>query len=134
MGNIESQLTHDAVALKAAKAMIDESEKLIKDGGSINQSHRKVLHSYLANVVPFLMKQEVLGGVEKVTLDHEKWKALIEWPLTYFMCGEDPEIGLAKIREMDSPPQICGKVFDIGDPTYTCKYVFVNNSQTSRSV
>lgn len=123
MGNVESHVGQCLGALKATKDMKEESDRIIKDGGTINQFSRKILHSYLANVIPVITKTEEVNGVEKTIVDHEKWKALVEWPLGYFICGEDPEIGLAKIREQDSPPEICGKVFDIGDPTYTCKYV-----------
>ena len=126
MGNIESLVSHNPAALKAARAMIDESAKIIKDGAVMNQSGRKILHSYLANIIPILLQQERTNGVEKAFVDKEKWKALIEWPLGYFICGEDPEIGLAKIKELDTAPKVCGKLFDIGDPTYTCKYVVIH--------
>ena len=123
MGNIESHVVDDPSAHKAVTAMVDEYNRIIGGRGIANQTLREILYSYLASVVPLTLKKERVNDVEKLVIDHKKWKPLIEWPLGYFICGEDPDIELGRIKEMDSAPMFCGKVFEMGDPTYSCKYV-----------
>ena len=124
MGNIESYVLNDPLVMKAVRAMVDESNKIIKDRDAASQSSRKILYSYLANVIPLTLQHGKVNDVEKVVVQEQKWKALIEWPLGYFICGEDPDTGLRRIKDVGNPPQICGKVFEMGDPTYSCKYVY----------
>lgn len=120
MGNIESGLGNDSNALEAVKLMKAEADRIISKRDPTCDT-RKLLHSYLAHVVPYILKRDFVNGVEKVLLNEEKWNVLIERPLGFFLCGEEPAQGLEKIKQLNSPPQFCGKVFNIGDPTYTCK-------------
>ncbi|XP_065059520.1 E3 ubiquitin-protein ligase UBR2-like [Rhopilema esculentum] len=121
MGNTESILGSGNNAARAAKAMADETARVSNDGELPNESSREILHRYIANIIPCILKTEKVNGVYKVLMDDSGWQKLVEWPLGFYICGENPDFGWEKIKAMNSPPQFCGKVFDIGDPTYSCK-------------
>uniref|UniRef100_A0A182SCZ6 Uncharacterized protein n=1 Tax=Anopheles maculatus TaxID=74869 RepID=A0A182SCZ6_9DIPT len=38
-----------------------------------------------------------------------------------FICGSDPEEFLEKIKQTDTVSSVCGRVFKIGEPTYSCR-------------
>lgn len=43
-------------------------------------------------------------------------------PLEVFLCNSiDSEKILNKLHEFDDPPQLCGKVFKAGEPSYFCR-------------
>lgn len=41
--------------------------------------------------------------------------------LEQLMCGDNPEIVFAKLKHEDNVPSVCGRVFKIGEPTYSCR-------------
>uniref|UniRef100_A0A4W5MEI4 E3 ubiquitin-protein ligase n=1 Tax=Hucho hucho TaxID=62062 RepID=A0A4W5MEI4_9TELE len=45
---------------------------------------------------------------------------LLQAPLEWYLCGEDPSTGLAKLEQNNQPSQLCGHVFKVGEPTYSC--------------
>lgn len=59
----------------------------------------------------------------KALINEEKCQRMIFAPLEYFICGEDPTIGFQKLQSSNSPSQLCGKVFKVGEPTYSCRFV-----------
>lgn len=59
----------------------------------------------------------------KVQINEEKCQRAIFAPLEYIICGEDPSIGFEKLQSTNSPSQLCGKVFKVGEPTYSCRFV-----------
>uniref|UniRef100_A0A8C9W3E4 E3 ubiquitin-protein ligase n=1 Tax=Scleropages formosus TaxID=113540 RepID=A0A8C9W3E4_SCLFO len=42
-------------------------------------------------------------------------------PLEWYLCDEDPSAGLAKLEQSNQPSQLCGHVFKVGEPTYSCR-------------
>uniref|UniRef100_A0A4W5MB79 E3 ubiquitin-protein ligase n=1 Tax=Hucho hucho TaxID=62062 RepID=A0A4W5MB79_9TELE len=46
---------------------------------------------------------------------------LLQAPLEWYLCGEDPSTGLAKLEQNNQPSQLCGHVFKVGEPTYSCR-------------
>uniref|UniRef100_A0A673M9G8 E3 ubiquitin-protein ligase n=1 Tax=Sinocyclocheilus rhinocerous TaxID=307959 RepID=A0A673M9G8_9TELE len=42
-------------------------------------------------------------------------------PLEWYLCGEEPSVGLAKLEQNNQPSQLCGHVFKVGEPTYSCR-------------
>lgn len=63
----------------------------------------------------------------KAVINEEKCQRMIFAPLEYFVCGEDPKTGFQKLQSMNSPSQLCGKVFKVGEPTYSCRFVQRNH-------
>ncbi|XP_066553161.1 E3 ubiquitin-protein ligase UBR2 isoform X2 [Amia ocellicauda] len=42
-------------------------------------------------------------------------------PLDFYLCGEDPAVGLTKLKQANKPSHLCGHVFKVGEPTYSCR-------------
>lgn len=43
-------------------------------------------------------------------------------PLEVYLCNSiDSEKALGKLKEFEDPPQLCGKVFKAGEPSYFCR-------------
>ena len=42
-------------------------------------------------------------------------------PLEKFICNGDPKTVLQQLSALDKPPSVCGKVFKMGEPTYSCR-------------
>ena len=41
--------------------------------------------------------------------------------LEKFICGDDPKEMFKKLSSLNSPQTTCGKVFKVGEPTYSCR-------------
>lgn len=48
-------------------------------------------------------------------------KAAIIDVLEELICGDNPQLVLEKIKTEDNVPSVCGRVFKIGEPTYSCR-------------
>ena len=49
-------------------------------------------------------------------------KKLLFRPMEVFLCdSSDPEEEFRRLKERDDPPDLCGKVFKMGEPTYSCR-------------
>ncbi|XP_077410578.1 E3 ubiquitin-protein ligase UBR2 isoform X2 [Vanacampus margaritifer] len=42
-------------------------------------------------------------------------------PLEWLLLGEDPAAGLPQLQENNQPSPLCGHVFKVGEPTYSCR-------------
>ncbi|XP_037135452.1 E3 ubiquitin-protein ligase UBR2 isoform X1 [Syngnathus acus] len=42
-------------------------------------------------------------------------------PLEWLLLGEDPAVGLPQLQENNQPSPLCGHVFKVGEPTYSCR-------------
>ncbi|XP_068457943.1 E3 ubiquitin-protein ligase UBR2 isoform X2 [Clinocottus analis] len=42
-------------------------------------------------------------------------------PLEWFLLGEEPATGLHLLQENNQPSPLCGHVFKVGEPTYSCR-------------
>ncbi|XP_067844936.1 E3 ubiquitin-protein ligase UBR2 isoform X4 [Heptranchias perlo] len=42
-------------------------------------------------------------------------------PMEWYLCGEDPTMGMTKLEKANKSSQLCGRVFKIGEPTYSCR-------------
>lgn len=61
----------------------------------------------------------------KAAINEEKCQRIIFTTLEYFLCGEDPFVGFQKLLNANSPSQLCGKVFKVGEPTYSCRFATI---------
>ncbi|KAG2467425.1 UBR2 ligase, partial [Polypterus senegalus] len=46
---------------------------------------------------------------------------LLLGPMEWYLCGEDPATGFAKLEQASKPSHLCGRVFKVGEPTYSCR-------------
>nr|XP_056707151.1 E3 ubiquitin-protein ligase UBR1 [Euleptes europaea] len=72
---------------------------------------------HLAKAVPEIYFDEMDPVLEK---EEELAQMNILYPLEWYLFGEDPDISLEKLRQ-SSTPQLCGKVFKMGETTYSCR-------------
>ncbi|XP_023577001.1 E3 ubiquitin-protein ligase UBR2 [Octodon degus] len=42
-------------------------------------------------------------------------------PMEWYLCGEDPAFGFPKLEQVNKPSHLCGRVFKVGEPTYSCR-------------
>ena len=55
-------------------------------------------------------------------MEEEKLKAILLKPLEQMICGgEDVETVWERLRQADTQPDVCGKVFKAGETCYNCK-------------
>ncbi|KAL8185338.1 UNVERIFIED_CONTAM: E3 ubiquitin-protein ligase ubr2, partial [Gekko kuhli] len=41
--------------------------------------------------------------------------------MEWYLCGEDPTFGFQKLEQSNKPSHLCGRVFKVGEPTYSCR-------------
>ena len=86
----------------------------------INESKlEKELFKYFSDVVPTLLTENKVGGVLRYSTDEKIFEKLIAKELEYFICNSYNVNEI--LKEFSNPSKFCGKVFGLGDPTYTCK-------------
>ncbi|KAJ8248270.1 hypothetical protein GJAV_G00240210 [Gymnothorax javanicus] len=78
----------------------------------------KEVYQHLACYVP---KIYCLGPNLNPQSEELLAQLLLQAPLEWYLCGEDPSIGLAKLEQSNQPSQLCGHVFKVGEPTYSCR-------------
>ncbi|XP_072221538.1 E3 ubiquitin-protein ligase UBR1 [Leuresthes tenuis] len=79
---------------------------------------RAELLRYLKEQVPqiFCLKKETSPQEEE-----ELMQARLLYPLECFLFGEDPQEGLAKLKQGSTSSQLCGRVFKEGETVYSCR-------------
>uniref|UniRef100_A0A8C7CEP4 E3 ubiquitin-protein ligase n=1 Tax=Oncorhynchus kisutch TaxID=8019 RepID=A0A8C7CEP4_ONCKI len=78
----------------------------------------KEVYQHLARYVP---KIYCLGPNLNPQSEDLLAQLLLQAPLEWYLCGEDPSTGLAKLEQNNQPSQLCGHVFRVGEPTYSCR-------------
>ncbi|XP_039098568.1 E3 ubiquitin-protein ligase UBR2 isoform X10 [Hyaena hyaena] len=58
---------------------------------------------------PFPQKEDMLA------------QHLLLGPMEWYLCGEDPAFGFPKLEQANKPSHLCGRVFKVGEPTYSCR-------------
>uniref|UniRef100_A0A673BJW4 E3 ubiquitin-protein ligase n=1 Tax=Sphaeramia orbicularis TaxID=375764 RepID=A0A673BJW4_9TELE len=77
------------------------------------------VYHHLALYVPriFCLGPNV-GGEQREEL---ACQLLLLAPLEWLLLGEEPSSGLAGLQEKNQPSHLCGHVFRVGEPTYSCR-------------
>ena len=77
------------------------------------------LHKHFATYVPICFS--VTENPTKNMIDTSSLDILIK-PLEVFICNSINTASIIdKIKELDDPPKLCGKVFKAGEPSYLCR-------------
>src|SRR5436309_843295 len=71
--------------------------------------------------VPKIYSPACNGNCLEWTIDEETVQRMLLKTLEEFMCGGDPRMILKELSKMDNPPSICGRMFKMGEPTYSCR-------------
>ncbi|XP_056148374.1 E3 ubiquitin-protein ligase UBR2 [Lampris incognitus] len=78
----------------------------------------KEVYQHLAVYVP---KIYCLGPNINPQSEELLAQLLLLAPLEWYLCGEDPAVGLAQLEHSNQRSQLCGHVFKVGEPTYSCR-------------
>lgn len=71
--------------------------------------------------VPKIYSPEPYGNSLDWSYDEAKAQEVLFDTLEQFICNGDPQEVLTKLSQLDSPPSVCGRVFKMGEPTYSCR-------------
>ncbi|KAJ9589000.1 hypothetical protein L9F63_017695 [Diploptera punctata] len=71
--------------------------------------------------VPKIYSPEPNGSCLDWSFDEAKAQEVLFDTLEQFICNGDPQEVLTKLSQLDSPPSVCGRVFKMGEPTYSCR-------------
>lgn len=78
----------------------------------------KEVHQHLAHYVPkiYCRGPNPLPQKEDMMAQHT-----LLGPMEWYLCGEDPAFGFPKLEQTNKPSHLCGRVFKVGEPTYSCR-------------
>uniref|UniRef100_A0A7N5ZZ28 E3 ubiquitin-protein ligase n=1 Tax=Anabas testudineus TaxID=64144 RepID=A0A7N5ZZ28_ANATE len=85
------------------------------------------VYRHLAMYVPRILCVGPNGGVSSREEQREEQREelacqlLLSAPLEWLLLGEEPAAGLAQLQENNQPSPLCGHVFKVGEPTYSCR-------------
>ncbi|XP_059617918.1 E3 ubiquitin-protein ligase UBR1 [Phlebotomus argentipes] len=76
---------------------------------------------YFHAACPFFINIKPEGESETVCFDEQSAKGAILDALEEFICGDNPQNVLEKLKSENNVAAVCGRVFKIGEPTYCCR-------------
>ncbi|KAF5270880.1 hypothetical protein FQR65_LT05397 [Abscondita terminalis] len=99
------------------------NEKLEK--GVLSGSHFK---DYWCTWVPRIYSPSINESCLNWNFNEDKAQRILFNPLGEFIFHGDPTVVLAQISKFDKPPSVCGHVFKMGEPTYSCRECGMDNT------
>ncbi|XP_034041636.1 E3 ubiquitin-protein ligase UBR2 isoform X3 [Thalassophryne amazonica] len=78
------------------------------------------VYRHLGRHVPGILCQGPGGGREEQR-EELACQLLLLAPLEWFLLGQEPSAGFALLQEKNQPSLLCGHVFKVGEPTYSCR-------------
>uniref|UniRef100_A0A3Q2DY53 E3 ubiquitin-protein ligase n=1 Tax=Cyprinodon variegatus TaxID=28743 RepID=A0A3Q2DY53_CYPVA len=79
------------------------------------------VYGHLAHYVPRILCQGPhSGGGREQQREELATQLLLLAPLEWFLLGGEPASGLAMLQQNNRSPPLCGRVFKVGEPTYSC--------------
>jgi hypothetical protein len=129
--NANPEQGDEASAADDSFALPPEQAKLLADF-SLDESLKQLnSRAGTGDVLTYLYKQwqvyvpvcfNAQDNPRRNIIDKKSDKVLIK-PLEAYLCNEfDTESFLSNLTKLDDPPQLCGKVFKNGEPSYFCRY------------
>ncbi|XP_070569458.1 E3 ubiquitin-protein ligase UBR2-like isoform X2 [Ptychodera flava] len=106
---------------KLCRLQENNSRKLAQQWQQCNdvQSLQATLFKYWSSHVPNIY---TIDDEAEVPTQDNTGRDLIFSPLEWFICsGSDPKVVFKKLKQEDDPPKLCGRVFKMGEPTYSCR-------------
>ncbi|XP_035982677.1 E3 ubiquitin-protein ligase UBR2 isoform X3 [Fundulus heteroclitus] len=81
------------------------------------------VYRHLATYVPRILCQGPHGGSGSREEQREELacQLMLLAPLEWLLLGEEPAAGLALLQENNLSSPLCGHVFKVGEPTYSCR-------------
>ncbi|MEQ2256841.1 hypothetical protein ILYODFUR_028283 [Ilyodon furcidens] len=84
---------------------------------------QKEVYNHLATYVPRILCQGPCGGSGSREEQREELacQLLLLAPLEWLLLGDEPAAGVALLQENNQSSPLCGHVFKVGEPTYSCR-------------
>lgn len=83
---------------------------------------------YWRTWVPRIYSPPVNESCLNWNFNEEKAQRVLFSPLEEFICNGDPPTVLAQLSKLENPPSVCGRVFKMGEPTYSCRECGMDNT------
>ncbi|XP_077960513.1 E3 ubiquitin-protein ligase UBR2 isoform X1 [Gasterosteus aculeatus] len=92
----------------------------------VSANLQQEVYHHLAVYVPRILCLGPSGGSSREEQKEEQREDLVSQmlllaPLEWLLLGEEPASGLALLQENNQPSPLCGHVFKVGEPTYSCR-------------
>ncbi|KAM8859992.1 E3 ubiquitin-protein ligase UBR2 isoform 2-T2 [Spinachia spinachia] len=92
----------------------------------VSANLQQEVYHHLAVYVPRILCLGPSGGSSREEQREEQREDLVSQmlllaPLEWLLLGEEPASGLALLQENNQPSPLCGHVFKVGEPTYSCR-------------
>lgn len=119
---VTSRFTPD-VEMHPATRLLNEKEEIKKwqeifKKGMLSSSHFK---EYWRVKVPRIYSPSPNESCLNWSFNEEEAQRVLFNILEEFICDGDPGVVLDQLSKLDKPPSVCGRVFKMGDPTYSCR-------------
>ena len=121
--SIREQLPSKYVSDKWHQRFVSNSE-FLKQPWELNTYNVKVyqdFYEYFSRNVPALLEKKYINGILKYSIKETKFTELVSKNFERFVCGKEHHDSFSGLQVYNKPTKFCGKVFGVGDPTYTCK-------------
>lgn len=121
----QSPLVLEEINLASMQPIFPETNKRCVDVW-MEKMNKGVLTSdnfreYWRICVPKIYSPEHNGNCLEWVIDEDTANRMLLRTLEEFICGGDPQVILKELSKMDNPPSICGRMFKMGEPTYSCR-------------
>lgn len=117
MTPLQSSLYQFILSSFSPKKLIDKwSEKM--QNGLLSSTHFK---EHWRVWVPRIYSPSQNESCLDWTFDEDKARKILFSTLEEFICNGDPVKVLSNLSQLDKPPSVCGRVFKVGEPTYSCR-------------
>jgi E3 ubiquitin-protein ligase UBR2 len=88
------------------------------ENGELNDTHFK---EHWRLYVPRVLSLDPNTNCLENVFDEENVENILFAPLEEFICGGNPNEVFERIKRLDDPPSVCGRVYKLGEPTYNCR-------------
>ncbi|XP_072031414.1 E3 ubiquitin-protein ligase UBR2-like isoform X2 [Amphiura filiformis] len=112
MEDLSEGTSADSLVREKAQLLAEEW-RTCNDAASL----KAALYKYWRNQVPEVYQSNELAVPAEDDSCRDTLLAALEW----YICNGDPDIVFQQLKKTDVPPQFCGRVFKMGEPTYSCR-------------
>lgn len=122
-GIVDVEMTPAPRVVDTKEAVITWMEKLSK--GVLSSSH---FDNYWHTWVPTYYSPKINDNCLNFNFNEDEATRVLLTPLEEFICNGDPSVVLQELSQFDKPQTVCGRVFKMGEPTYSCRECGMDNT------
>lgn len=124
------EVLHELSHMPLNTANVDTKQTIDKwlekfQQGVLSTSHFK---EYWKTWVPRIYSPSLNENCLNWSFNEEEAQRILFNVLETFICNGDSSIVLNSLSQLDKPPSVCGRVFKMGEPTYSCRECGMDNT------